>query len=628
MRTLLLTVGLLVSGLAEARCACQQDDGIAAALTAKPRPHPRLFFTPTTTAEVRQRLKDTPVLAKVSAFILATADALEAVPPMARQQVGRRLLGVSRTVLKRVTFLAYAHRITGEERYLQRAEKEMLAAAAFADWNPSHFLDVAEMTAALAIGYDWLHSDLTEAGRTAIRTAIVDKGLKPSLRGGWWVTTSNNWNQVCHGGLTVGALAVLEHEPKLAQQIITRAHKNLPRATHEYEPDGAYPEGPGYWVYGTSYHVLMMDALQTALGTDFGLASATGFAKSGGYMLHVTGPSNLFFNYSDGGAKHKVMPALRWFAARQENPALLWHDAPALEAFVATAKPASSSAHRLLPFLLLWAKTNEQRIQPKHRSFYARGRTPIAMHRSSWDAAATFLAIKGGSPSANHAHMDIGSFVLESDGVRWAHDLGSQSYHSLESKGIRLWDRSQRSQRWSVFRLNNHSHNTLVVDGKLQRVKGSGAIETFVAESDMPHTIVDMSAAYAGQLRNPRRGAALRSDRSVVIQDEFETLPGAAETTVRWGMLTKAKVKLDGTTAILTQKGQQLTVRVLSPNGARFVVYETARPRASHDTPNRGTRMLGFEVQLPAATKQRLTVVLAPGAAPIKPHPAALDDWR
>jgi len=35
-----------------------------------------------------------------------------------------------------------------------------LAAARFGDWNPKHFLDVAEMTFALAIWYDWLFDQL------------------------------------------------------------------------------------------------------------------------------------------------------------------------------------------------------------------------------------------------------------------------------------------------------------------------------------------------------------------------------------------------------------------------------------------------------------------------------------
>ena len=48
-------------------------------------------------------------------------------------------------------------------RGTERLEEEMLAAAGFSDWNPGSFLDVAEMTTALAIGYDWLHDDPARA---------------------------------------------------------------------------------------------------------------------------------------------------------------------------------------------------------------------------------------------------------------------------------------------------------------------------------------------------------------------------------------------------------------------------------------------------------------------------------
>lgn len=68
--------------------------------------------------------------------------------------------------------------MTGDDQFKERAEQEMLAAAAFPDWNPSHFLDVGEMTAALAIGYDWLYDALPPASRAIIRQAIVEKGLK------------------------------------------------------------------------------------------------------------------------------------------------------------------------------------------------------------------------------------------------------------------------------------------------------------------------------------------------------------------------------------------------------------------------------------------------------------------
>jgi hypothetical protein len=43
----------------------------------------------------------------------------------------------------------------------------------------------------------------------------------------------------------------------------------------------------------------MISALQSALGTDFGLAQHPGFLATADFMLHVAGPTGLFFNYSD-----------------------------------------------------------------------------------------------------------------------------------------------------------------------------------------------------------------------------------------------------------------------------------------------------------------------------------------
>jgi hypothetical protein len=172
---------------------------------------------------------------------------------------GRRLLSVSRDCLNRVTLLAAAYRMTGDLKYFTQAEAELLAAAAFSDWNPSHFLDVGEMTAALGIGYDRFYVELSDDSKSRIRTAIVEKGLNPSFGpNNWWVNTEHNWNQVCHGGLTLGALAIRNDEPELAARIIHRAVNSITVAMDEYAPDGAYPEGPGYWSYGTMYNVALI----------------------------------------------------------------------------------------------------------------------------------------------------------------------------------------------------------------------------------------------------------------------------------------------------------------------------------------------------------------------------------
>ena len=580
-----------------------------------PRHHPRLFLTRGEDKALRRKIDADPLLRDAFAYVTTSADAIGNVPPVERKKIGRRLLGVSRTCLKRVLYLAFAHRLTGDTRYAVRAQEEMLAAAAFTDWNPSHFLDVSEMTAALAIGYDWLYDVLDPEARRTIRDAIVQKGLVTSLKGGWWVRTENNWNQVCHGGLTLGALAVLEDEPKLAAQIIERAIENLPRAMAQYAPDGAYPEGPGYWKYGTTYNVILIAALESVLGTDFGLPASDGFLKCADYYQHATGPTGLFFNYSDCSTRGGVAPAMYWFAAKRQAPSLLWRERHELDRFLCATKPPdpAGSANRMFPFLLVWAGARDEHAEPEIRHWKADGVTPVAMLRSGWDSPdATFVGIKGGSPGANHAHMDVGSFVMDALGVRWAEDLGSQSYHSLESKGIKLWGKKQDSQRWDVFRLNSLSHNTLVVDGKKQQVKGHSPIIAFSDQAPMPHTIVDLTPVYTDQLASAKRGIGLRDDRSVLIRDELETLD--RQTTIRWGMVTRAEVTIeDEHHAILRRGDQQLSLSIQTPTDARLQLFETAQPPKAHDAPNKGTRMIGFELERPPSTESTLVVVLTPG---------------
>jgi hypothetical protein len=351
--------------------------------------------------------------------------------------------------------------MTGDGKYVERARAEMVAVAGFSDWNPSHFLDVTEMTAAMGIGYDWFYGALDEDTRTLVRNAIVSKGLRPGRAAHSWTKAVHNWNQVCNAGLTVGALAVAESEPALAAELIARAVNTVPLAMHEYGPDGAYPEGVSYWGYGTTFNVMLLAALQSTLGTDFGLTAQPGFLATADYMLHVFGPTGLPFNYSDAGSREGgLQPAMFWLAGARGDEKLLFTEMQKLE-------KGRLSHDRMDPFLALWMKPGMGRsaaAPPLH--WVGHGVTPVAMHRTGWDGGATFVAVKGGSPSTNHAHMDIGSFVMDADGVRWADDLGMQDYNSLETKGVALWSRGQDAARWDVFRLSAGAHNVLTVDGR------------------------------------------------------------------------------------------------------------------------------------------------------------------
>ena len=119
---------------------------------------------------------------------------------------------------------AMAYRLTGDERFLNRAKNDLLTVAAFPDWDPAHNLAVGETSFAVAIGYDWLFPKLKPEQRAIIQQALVDKSLAYAdnfyRRGGGWTTNTGNHNQVCNAGLVSAALALADEEPALARRVI------------------------------------------------------------------------------------------------------------------------------------------------------------------------------------------------------------------------------------------------------------------------------------------------------------------------------------------------------------------------------------------------------------------------
>lgn len=595
---------------------------------------PRLLVPPGEWERLRERVRREPHFGPIADRVRRDADAMLNVSPIERQLEGRRLLGESRRALRRLLTLSLTYHLTQEPKYAERAAREMRAIAAFSDWNPTHFLDTAEMTLAMAIGYDWLHGQLDEPTRDTVRAAILTKGVRVPLdtKHNGWTRAANNWGQVCHAGMVAGALAVLEDDREAAARTIHRAVANVPRSMAAFAPNGSYPEGPGYWAYGTTFNALLIAMLENALGGSFGLDQAPGFDQTGAYLALTTGPSGLTFNYADGGAGRGVEPAVHWFAARYQRPEWLAGEAGALRRELTAPGDGTSGADRFLPLLLLWGQSDAvadfSRL-PLH--WFSGGTVPVTVHRTSWtDPNAVFVGLKAGSPSGPHGHMDIGSFVLDADGKRWAADLGNEGYHRIESRGMNFWSMAQDSQRWTVFRQSSLSHNTLVIDGALQQAAGHAPMVRFSTNAALPHSVVDMSSVYAGQAGRVHRGVALLPDGRVLVRDHLTGLqPGAS---VRWGMVTPARPGRTGANILdLSQGTATATLRIHEPAGATWTLVNTATPRNEWDSPNPGTVMAAFTVKAPSTGTLDLAVVFTPGSrarSATAPLPSGLpQDW-
>ena len=329
---------------------------------------------------------------------------------------------------------------------------------------------------------DWLYDALSVSERDQIVRAIVQNALLPSLdvkEGGKesssWLDGDFNWNSVCHGGLVVGALAVAEQHPELAQKIVERAIRYAPIAEAAYSPKGAYPEGPSYWSYGTTFHVFLVEALRSVFGSSFGLGTTPGFLQTADWVLQMVGPTGEEYNFSDYHAEKRHDPVLFWFARERKAWGLARGERAAV-AQKATNAADSPKLSRHLAFALLWwegsAPENGTEKLPLHFTASG-GKLPIAVMRSAWDdSRAMFVAVKGGTANGSHAHMDAGSFILEAGGVRWAIDLGTESYNLMRAAKIDLWNYAQNSSRWTTFRVGPDAHNILRFNGQAHDVNG------------------------------------------------------------------------------------------------------------------------------------------------------------
>ncbi|MDE2828628.1 MAG: heparinase II/III family protein [Gemmatimonadota bacterium] len=569
--------------------------------------HPRLMIDANTIALIKEKIARDTVAAKIYRRVKRdTREILTQKPSEYSIPDGRRLLSTSRRVKERVRQLAFLYLIEGGKSYLYRAWAELEAAAQFKDWNPDHFLDTAEMTYAFAVGYDWLYDHWTEDQRHILRNAIVEKGLKPGLKGyrenAWWARSHNNWNQVCNGGLGMGALAIADEEPELANEILHAGIKGIPLSMNFYAPDGAGIEGVTYWDYGARYNVLFLSSLFSALGTDFDLSATPGFKESGDYQIYISGADRYSFDFADCGLRRMSSPMHFWMGNHYGIKHYSWFRYDTLR-----QHPRGTVLD------LLWFDDSAKDFDPSSLPLDKHFRkADVATLRSSWtDPNALVLGIQAGGNYnlGMHRHLDQGTFILEALGERWAIDSGTERETYQRHRNKR--------QRWEFYRIRAEGHNTLVfnpANGPDQNPKAECPITTFNAAPNHATAVLDLTDVYADDVTHAQRTFEIIDQNHVVITDDIEA---KSPSELWWFMHTRASIKLEGQTALLTRRGKHLKAEILSPSDAIFTVLD-ATPLPTSPNPkqadNTGRRKLA--IHFADVTTLQIKVKLTPEVSP------------
>ena len=569
------------------------------------RPHPRLLMPAGNEQKIRHMLSsgNADFLQVVHNKIEEYSNQLLNKTPYLKTSLSN--VNYPREIMGRVMYLSYMYRMSGDKKYAERAEHELMAAAEhYEDWRPDHFLTTSEMTMAFAIGYDWLYDYLSETSKEIIVNEIVTKGLDlaETTRGNKYRASVGNWNSVCSACMTASALAIFELNPQKYSNFIKESIQNNIKAVENFSPDGGYPEGYSYWHYGVSYQTIMFDVLNTAMGYVSTLPDTTeGFDKTGAFQVMLSTPTGNCFPYGDVAMDSRVSCATFWLARHFNHPEWLYVDC---QKIYAGDFEQEDMLWRFNPIIMNYSVGLDLASisKPDQNVWYNSGDQPVFAYRSGFDSTTdTYLGVKGGHAKSSHAHMDSGSFYYERDGVVWADDLGSDSY-TLSG----YWSNSQNGARWKIFRLGVSGHNTICFDGGNHIVTASAPITDYFSEEKIGAT-VDMTSTCSDKVSKAERTVYLDA---AVLNVVDEVVP-SVNTVVTWNMITSADAAIDGDGRILLTSGnKKMSLEVLSPANAEMFILSAEGGEGN--LPNPGYSRVGFNASLKSGQSYEMHVILTP----------------
>lgn len=509
-------------------------------------------------------------------YVLDNADALldTSVYPVMPYELDEEdsILPISREVINRMIILGYAWQITGDEKYAERAWLEMKNVCTYDDWCTSHFLATAEMALAVSVGYDWFFDYLDKEQKTLLAETTYNYAIKPALSKNymknWFTWSKNNWNSICYSGIGIACMTFSSYYPEDSAEFLSMCYKNMPIAFENFTPDGVYAEGPGYSQSGMNSIVFFVATSKNFFGTDFGMSEIDGFRELGNFPAYITTPTGVF-NYGDNKDRMCFSPVLHWYASEYDSPLLavyqMW-DMP--NEFVADNSDAvernSEGKENALSSLWYNRKYTKESSnfdsEPLAVLLNSDSGQDLVLMRSSYlDENATFAGIKGGYNFINHGDLDIGTFVFDSMGERWAEELGPNGY---DAPGYFL--NTPAGGRWKNYCKRAEGQNTLVINPKMtmedQYVLAEGKFTSFEdTTTDGRKCTLDMTDAYRMNMATSviREFELYDNYSSLKITDNIKCI---AKSDIYWFMHTKAEIEIseDGKTAILTIGEKQM----------------------------------------------------------------------
>lgn len=567
---------------------------------------------------------------------MSSADQFARLSPVSPSANETGPYGVPGQVKMRIKAFAYAYRMTSSETWLSRTWQEILNILNYAPVpsNPlsspypyqfPYSIDWYELTSALAIAYDWLFEFWSAEQRRQIEAMIIWAGLSSAIHDfgldlstpAAWTTTPGQENCVSNAGILMGLLAIWDALssnwaangiPDSAQQVFAQSLSSATSyCANSVSQDGTWIETPSAGLAGTTAQAELASSFLVATGSTYDLLTANpNFERFGLFQMYASGNKGLFDHGDAETTTYSVSGnPMMFYATQYNNPAYMLFQRDRTDA----ADPWSMFWYEPTVAGQFWSGL------PLDHYFDDPGDSWVSM-RSSWtDDHGLYVAMKSGKLTGHSAKgdLDLGDFVIDALGERWAVELGSGMTNATGYSD----SEAQDSLRWMYYRKRTEGQNTILIGGENQNAGTSptckfGSTNTVQGATtgfDVPvdstaFFTTDISSAY-GEGCSVKRGIRLLNGRrQILLQDDISCNRGPIE----WRMHTRAAVQVNGVSASLTLNGHTMEIRIINPpEGACFKTGDAVRqpsdpplPPGTVDQPNQGVTVLF--ITLPAGS--------------------------
>lgn len=515
--------------------------------------HPRILYTNEDIEFILNKVDTEPEMKEAYDVVIAQAKAylIQDFSSWAKADSNTRLSTIDDC--QDVIFtLSQAHLLTGEAKYAEKGVEIMRYVASWEtlDVQVSNLIS-GHWAAVMALGYDSFYNymNATKEGKDDIQyfkdrvRALTFKDHIDKYLGGVgpdWVTIQDNFLGVIGGGLLALGLAMGDEEDvsEDAAIILENVIKSLEICVSLFYPNGGYYEGNGYILYCLENFMIGLDGLFNCCKTDYGLGSAKGFTDAGDMITYTTSV-NMSLGYHDGtSAGSNTDGIVRGFFAYRYNKPTNAVVARRQSVLRGTKQPLQSLFYY---YRAIEGKENEIDLSQVPLDHYLYGCESGSFINSREISDPVFAGFHGGWTNLPHDSLDLGEFVFESNNVKWALDLGPDSYNLpgyFAPSGYRIYRKRPEGENCLVI---NPSVDAQTYYGQ----KLGSAAKLIDFEGNKPFgakAAYDLTEAYERDAEKYIRGYYFGDNRNTLtIQDEV-SLKGNSE--LYWFMHTGENIQV------------------------------------------------------------------------------------